>query len=101
MSIPIGSRASPPDSTADKMRLSAPRHKYGYECIKPTRSASIGAIAPMALDNARSPRIFLLSPRGGRGSRPKSWYKFRLGATHLKPDFTNMLCRFPVLVKDG
>jgi hypothetical protein len=33
------------------------------------------------------------------GSRPKSWWKFRLGATVLEPEPSGMLCRVHVNVK--
>jgi hypothetical protein len=34
-------------------------------------------------------------------SRPKSWWTFRLGATHLKPESCGSLCRVPICVKYG
>jgi hypothetical protein len=37
--------------------------------------------------------------RGEVWSRPKSWWKFRLGATVLEPEPSGMLCRVHVNVK--
>jgi len=33
--------------------------------------------------------------------RPQSWWKFRLGATLLRPEFSGSLCRVPICVKYG
>jgi hypothetical protein len=42
---------------------------------------------------------YIVGLRPSIGSRPKSWWKFRLGATVLEPEPSGMLCRVHVNVK--